>query len=115
VLTVFTIPSVNTPDSVTGSDLVAAGVFGVDGFGAHNNPNDNQWFNVRDTAGQILFFTASSSRNSFEFDMGSSVPEAVDLGDDGARFRRPRLRRIPAQRQGARPRGISPPRSKGSA
>jgi PEP-CTERM motif len=75
VLTVFTIPSVNTQDSVTGSQLVAAGVFGVDGFGAHNNPNDNQWFNVRDTAGPILFFTASSSRNSFEFDMGSSVPE----------------------------------------
>jgi hypothetical protein len=75
VLTVFTIPSVNTQDSVTGSQLVAAGVFGVDGFGAHNNPNDNQWFNVRDTAGPILFFTASSSQNAFEFDMGSSVPE----------------------------------------
>lgn len=74
-LTVFTIPSVNTQDSVTGSQLVAAGVFGVDGFGAHTNPNDNQWFNIRDTAGPILFFTASSSRNAFEFDMGSSVPE----------------------------------------
>jgi PEP-CTERM motif len=75
VLTVFTIPSVNTQDSVTGSQLAAADVFGVNGFGTHNHPNDNQWFNVRDTAGPILFFTASSARNAFEFDMGSSVPE----------------------------------------
>jgi PEP-CTERM motif len=75
VLTVFTIPSVNTQDSVTGSQLAAAGVFGVNGFGTHTSPNDNQWFNVRDTAGPILFFTASSTQNAFEFDMGSTVPE----------------------------------------
>jgi hypothetical protein len=75
VLTVFTIPSVNTQDSVTGSDLAAAGVFGVNGFGSRTSANDNQWFNIRDTAGPILFFTASSARNAFEFDMGSSVPE----------------------------------------
>jgi len=75
LLTVFTIPSVGTQDSVTGSQLAAAGVFGVNGFGTHSNPNDNQWFNIRDTAGPILFFTASSTRNAFEFDMGSSVPE----------------------------------------
>jgi hypothetical protein len=74
-LTVFTIPSVNTQDSVTGSQLAAAGVFGVNGFGSQTSPNDNQWFNVRDTAGPIVFFTASSTRNAFEFDMGSSVPE----------------------------------------
>jgi PEP-CTERM motif len=35
----------------------------------------NQWFNIRDTAGPIVFFTASSTQNAFEFDMGSSVPE----------------------------------------
>jgi hypothetical protein len=74
-LTVFTIPSVNTQDSVTGSQLAAAGVFGVNGFGSRTSSNDNQWFNVRDTAGPIVFFTASSTKNAFEFDMGSSVPE----------------------------------------
>jgi PEP-CTERM motif len=74
-LTVFTIPSVNTQDSVTGSQLAAAGVFGVNGFGDQFSANDNQWFNIRDTAGPILFFTASSTQNAFEFDMGSSVPE----------------------------------------
>jgi PEP-CTERM motif len=104
-LTVFTIPSVNTQDSVTGSQLVAAGVFGVDGFGAHTNPNDNQWFNIRDTAGPIPFFTASSSRNAFEFDMGSSVPEPstwamMALGFAGlgyAAFRRsPKVRTLAA-------------------
>jgi hypothetical protein len=42
VLTVFTIPSVNTQESVTGSQLAGAGVFGVNGFGAHNTLNDNQ-------------------------------------------------------------------------
>jgi len=74
-LTVFTIPSVNTQDSVTGSQLAAAGVFGVHGFGDQFSPNDNQWFNIRDTAGPILFFTANSTTNAFEFDMGTSVPE----------------------------------------
>jgi hypothetical protein len=74
-LTVFTIPSVNTQDSVTGSQLAAAGVFGVNGFGDQFSANDNQWFNIRDTAGPILFFTANSTQNAFEFDMGSSVPE----------------------------------------
>jgi PEP-CTERM motif len=48
----------NTVDSVTGSQLAAALVFGVNGF-----------------AGPIVFFTASSPQNAFEFDMGSSVPE----------------------------------------
>lgn len=72
-LTVFTIPSVGTQDSVTGSQLAAAGVFGVHGFGDQFSANDNQWFNIRDTAGPILFFTASSTQNAFEFDMGSSV------------------------------------------
>jgi hypothetical protein len=65
----------NTVDSVTGSQLAAALVFGVNGFGSQTSPNDNQWFNVRDTAGPILFFTAKSTQNAFEFDMGSSVPE----------------------------------------
>ena len=65
----------NTVDSVTGSELAAALVFGVNGFGSQTSANDNQWFNIRDLAGPIVFFTASSSRNSFEFDMGSSVPE----------------------------------------
>jgi PEP-CTERM motif len=37
--------------------------------------SDNQWFNIRDTAGAIEFFTAKSTLNAFEFDMGSSVPE----------------------------------------
>jgi hypothetical protein len=50
-LTVFTIPSVNTQDSVTGSQLAAADVFGVNGFGSQGSANDNQWFNIRDTAG----------------------------------------------------------------
>jgi PEP-CTERM motif len=72
-LTVFT--SANTQDSVTGSQLAAAGVFGVNGFGSQFSANDNQWFNIRDTAGTIEFFTASSTQNAFEFDMGSSVPE----------------------------------------
>jgi hypothetical protein len=72
-LTVFTAFPVK--DSVTGSQLAAAGVFGVNGFGSQTSPNDNQWFNVRDTAGPILFFTAKSTQNAFEFDMGSSVPE----------------------------------------
>ena len=103
-LTVFTIPSVNTQDSVTGSQLAAAGVFGVNGFGDQFSANDNQWFNIRDTAGPILFFTASSTQNAFEFDMGSTVPEPstwammmlgfVGLGyaafRRGAKARRPR-------------------------
>jgi hypothetical protein len=72
-LTVFT--ALPVKDSVTGSQLAAAGVFGVNGFGSQTSPNDNQWFNVRDTAGPILFFTAKSTQNAFEFDMGSSVPE----------------------------------------
>jgi hypothetical protein len=72
-LTVFT--SVNTQDSVTGSQLAAAGVFGVNGFGSQTSANDNQWFNIHDTAGTIEFFTARSTNNAFEFDMGSSVPE----------------------------------------
>jgi PEP-CTERM motif len=66
---------VNTVDSVTGSQLAAALVFGVNGFGDQFSANDNQWFNIRDTAGPIVFFTASSTNNAFEFDMGSSVPE----------------------------------------
>jgi PEP-CTERM motif len=65
----------NTVDSVTGSQLAAALVFGVNGFGSQTSANDNQWFNIRDTAGPIVFFTASSTNNAFEFDMGSSVPE----------------------------------------
>jgi hypothetical protein len=65
----------NTVDSVTGSQLAAALVFGVNGFGDQFSANDNQWFNIRDTAGPIVFFTASSTNNAFEFDMGSSVPE----------------------------------------
>jgi PEP-CTERM motif len=65
----------NTVDSVTGSQLAAALVFGVNGFGSQTSANDNQWFNIRDTAGPIVFFTASSTQNAFEFDMGSSVPE----------------------------------------
>jgi hypothetical protein len=72
-LTVFT--TVDTQDSVTGSELAAAGVFGVNGFGSQTSAGDNQWFNVRDTAGPIEFFTASSTSNAFEFDMGSTVPE----------------------------------------
>jgi hypothetical protein len=60
-LTVFT--SANTQDSVTGSQLAAAGVFGVNGFGSQTSANDNQWFNIRDTAGTIEFFTASSTQN----------------------------------------------------
>ena len=71
----FTIFPIDTQDSVTGSQLAAAGVFGVNGFGSPTSPNDNQWFNIRDTAGPILFFTANSTTNAFEFDMGSSVPE----------------------------------------
>jgi hypothetical protein len=74
-LTVFTASPINTQDSVTGSQLAAAGVFGVNGFGDQFSANDNQWFNIRDTAGPILFFTARSTTNAFEFDMGSSVPE----------------------------------------
>jgi hypothetical protein len=62
-------------DSVTGSQLAAALVFGVNGFGSQTSANDNQWFNITDTAGPIVFFTASSTQNAFEFDMGSSVPE----------------------------------------
>jgi hypothetical protein len=65
----------NTVDSVTGSQLAAALVFGVNGFGSQTSANDNQWFNIRDTVGPIVFFTASSTTNAFEFDMGSSVPE----------------------------------------
>src|SRR5262249_13115275 len=75
-LTVFTIPGVSTQDSVTGSQLAAAGVFGVNGFGSQTSPNDNQWFNIRDTAGPIEFFTASPTQNAFEFDMGSSLGRA---------------------------------------
>jgi hypothetical protein len=72
-LTVFTLN--NIVSSVTGSRLAAAGVFGVNGFGDQFSPNDNQWFNISDTAGPIVFFTASSTINAFEFDMGSPVPE----------------------------------------
>jgi hypothetical protein len=72
-LTVHTLN--NSVDSVTGSQLAAALVFGVNGFGSQSSANDNQWFNIQDTAGPIVFFTASSTQNAFEFDMGSSVPE----------------------------------------
>jgi hypothetical protein len=72
-LTVLTLA--NTVDSVTGSQLAAALVFGVNGLGDQFSANDNQWFNITDTAGPIVFFTASSTQNAFEFDMGSSVPE----------------------------------------
>ena len=72
-LTVHTLA--DTVDSVTGSELAAALVFGVNGFGSQTSANDNQWFNITDTAGPIVFFTASSTTNAFEFDMGSSVPE----------------------------------------
>ena len=44
-------------------------------FGSQTSANDNQWFNISDTAGPIVFFTASSTQNAFEFDMGSSGPE----------------------------------------
>jgi hypothetical protein len=73
-LTVHTLA--DTVDSVTGSQLAMVGVpFGVTGFGSQTSANDNQWFNISDTAGPIVFFTASSTTNAFEFDMGSSVPE----------------------------------------
>jgi PEP-CTERM motif len=61
-------------DTVTGSQLAAALVFGVNGFGDQFSANDNQWFNIQDTKGPIEFFTASSTQNAFELDMGS-VPE----------------------------------------
>jgi hypothetical protein len=101
-LTLFT--SANTQDSVTGSQLAAAGVFGVNGFGNQFSANDNQWFNIHDTAGTIEFFTASSTRNAFEFDMGSSVPEPstwamMVLGFAGlgyAAFRRAKARAVVA-------------------
>ncbi len=51
-LTVFTASPVNTQDSVTSSQLAAAGVFGVNGFGSQTSANDNQWFNICDTAGR---------------------------------------------------------------
>ena len=72
-LTVHTLA--DTVDSVTGSQLAAALVLGVNGFGSQTSANDNQWFNISDTAGPIVFFTASSTQNVFEFDMGSSGPE----------------------------------------
>ena len=74
-LTVYTVPPFNTQDSVSGSQLAAALGLGVNGFGSTTSANDNQWFNIRDTAGPIVFFTASSTQNAFEFDMGTTVPK----------------------------------------
>jgi hypothetical protein len=101
-LTVHTLA--DTVDSVTGSQLAAALVFGVNGFGDQFSANDNQWFNISDTAGPIVFFTASSTINAFEFDMGSSVPEPstwamMMLGFVGlgyAAFRRAKARALAA-------------------
>ena len=68
----------NIVDSGTGGHDWAAGV--VPSVrrqrGSQISANsDNQWFNISDTAGPIVFFTASSTQNVFEFDMGSSGPE----------------------------------------
>ncbi len=101
-LTVFTIPSVNTQDSVTGAQLVTAG-FGVNGVGDPSSPNDNQWFNVRDTAGPNSLLHCQLDEGRVRARHGVTCTGAVDLGVDVARFRRLGLRRVPPRRQGARP------------
>jgi hypothetical protein len=79
VLTVYSPIANDTYGVVTGTDLVAALL--ANGFGSQTNPADNKWFNVSlyDARGALVpvsFFTASSARYAFEFDMASPVPEA---------------------------------------
>ena len=72
-LTVHTLA--NTVDSVTGSELAAALVFGVNGFGSSDQPQRQSVVQHTRHRWADRFFTASSTKNAFEFDMGSSVPE----------------------------------------
>ena len=84
-------------------------VFGVNGFGNQFSANDNQWFNIRDTAGPIVLLHGQlNAPTRLSSSMGSSVPEPstwamMVLGLAGlgyAAFRR--------RRQGAeRPRDLS--------
>jgi hypothetical protein len=96
---------VNGRQSVTGTELVAAGSAlspQVTGSppGTPGVPGDNQWFNISDNEGPIFSFTATSSFDpAFSFDM-ATVPEPstwatmligfVGLGFAGCRASRSR-------------------------
>jgi hypothetical protein len=58
--------------TLTGSDLVA--LYGAHGDGSHTDPLANEWVTI---SGLGSFTTAefTSSKNAFEFSLGSSVPE----------------------------------------
>ncbi len=57
--------------TLTGADLVALGALG---HGDQNSPKDNQWVTI---TGLDPFTTVSfsSTRNAFEFSLGTGVPE----------------------------------------
>jgi hypothetical protein len=60
-------------DVITGTDLVNLGL--ATGLGTQGDPKDNPWLLISDTQA-FDSFTATSSKNAFEFDMvTSSVPE----------------------------------------
>jgi PEP-CTERM motif len=56
---------------LTGADLVSLGALGI---GDQNSPKDNQWVTI---TGLSAFTQASfsSTRNAFEFSLGTAVPE----------------------------------------
>ena len=60
-------------DVVTGADLELA--LGALGTGSQKSPQNNLWVKVSDTA-SFDWFIATSTKNSFEFDMaGAVIPE----------------------------------------
>jgi hypothetical protein len=57
--------------TLTGGDLVALGALGT---GDQNSPKDNQWVTITGL-GAFTQVSFSSTRNAFEFSLGSGVPE----------------------------------------
>jgi hypothetical protein len=57
--------------TLTGGDLVALGALGI---GDQNSPKDNQWVTITGL-GAFTKVSFSSTRNAFEFSLGSGVPE----------------------------------------
>jgi hypothetical protein len=58
--------------TLTGSDLVA--MYGAHGNGSHTDPLANQWVTITGL-GSFTTVDFTSTRNAFEFSLGSPVPE----------------------------------------
>ena len=85
-------------DSITGADLVAAGL--ATGTGNQADPNNNPWLLITDST-PFTSFTATSPRNAFEFDLSTvnGVPESstwvmMGLGFAGLGFAGFRSRKL---------------------